>query len=193
MVRPTEGCRGDAQRAGDVLAHEETRDGEMSSLVDFQKETQEIIEKARQEQALVLDLSRRGLTAIPGAVFQLTRLERLDLYNNRLQALPPHIAMLKQLKKLYLSDNLLTTLPPEIGDLSGLEYLSLIENPLVSLPPEVNKLESLKNIYVDNNDLLVILQYKGWMTHAITLPEAMRLPIKQYLLYFTEFVATYPP
>jgi internalin A len=169
-------------------ARGETRYGEMSSLVDFQKETREIIEKARQERASVLDLSRRGLTAIPAAVFQLTGLERLDLYNNRLRAIPPRIAALKQLKKLYLSDNLLTVLPPEIGDLADLEYLSMIENPLVSLPSEVNKLKSLKNIYVDNNDLLAILQYKGWMTQAIALPEAMRLPIKQYLLYFTEFV-----
>ena len=64
----------------------------MSSLVDFQKETREIIEKARQERASVLDLSRRGLTAIPADVFQLAGLERLDLYNNRLRVIPPHIA-----------------------------------------------------------------------------------------------------
>ena len=160
----------------------------MSSLVDFQQETREIIEKAQQEQASVLDLSRRGLTAIPVEVFQLAGLERLDLYNNRLRAIPPQIAALQQLKKLYLSDNWLTALPPEIGDLSELEYLSVIENPLASLPSEVNKLKKLKNIYVDNNDLLAILQYKGWMTHPIALPEAMRLPIKQYLLYFSEFV-----
>lgn len=160
----------------------------MSSLVDFQQETREIIERARRERARVLDLSRRGLTAVPTAVFDLAELERLDLYNNQLHCVPPHIARLKRIKKLYLSDNLLTALPPEIGELAELEYISVIENPLHSLPCELNKLKKLKNIYVDNNDLLAILHYKGWMTHPIALPEAMRLPIKQYLLYFTEFV-----
>jgi len=160
----------------------------MSSLVDVQQEIRAILEQARREPAGVLDLSRRGLTAIPVEVFERVGLERLDLYNNQLRSLPPQIAQLKQLKKLYLSDNGLTTLPPEIGDLTHLEYLSLIENPLVALPSELNRLKKLKNIYVDNNDLLAILQYKGWMTHAMALPEALRLPIKQYLLYFTEFV-----
>jgi len=126
----------------------------MASLVAVQQETQAIIEQARRERAGILDLSRRGLMAIPVEVFELVGLERLDLYNNQLCSLPPQIAQLKQLKKLYLSDNVLTTLPPEIGDLADLEYLSVIENPLVALPSELNRLKKLKNIYVDNNDFV---------------------------------------
>ncbi|MDB9491355.1 leucine-rich repeat domain-containing protein [Dolichospermum circinale CS-534/05] len=90
------------------------------------QEAEERIEKARQEGAIVLDLSKMKLTEIPDAIASLTQLQELDLGNNQLTAIPDAIASLTQLQELYLSNN---PLNPELyaayeqGTKAVLEYL----------------------------------------------------------------------
>ena len=67
------------------------------------------------------DLSRRGLTALPTEIAQLTNLKQLRLSGNQLTALPAEIAQLTNLQTLWLSRNQLTALPPEIGQLTNLQ------------------------------------------------------------------------
>ena len=72
------------------------------------------IEKARSEGAPVLDLSGRGLTALPESIGQLTQLQQLYIYNNQLTALPESMRNLTLLEKLYLHENDALGLPAEV-------------------------------------------------------------------------------
>ena len=157
-------------------------------IIDLQGEVNRLIEEAKKNKSSVLNLSRKELNEIPSEVFNLIYLERLDLYNN-IHFIPSGIASLLNLKKLYLSDNRLTTLPPEIGKLTKLEYISVIENPILTLPREIADLKNLKGIYVDDDEVLrTISHFKDWVINAIPVPEELRLAIKQYLVFFTEYV-----
>ncbi len=99
-----------------------------------------------------LDLSGRGLTAIPAEVFSRGDLERLDLSNNKLTGAPSsRIAELKRLKHLDLSKNSLTGLPAELGRLDKLEVLNVSNNQLTGLPMEIGNLTQLKVLDVSGN------------------------------------------
>ncbi len=158
-------------------------------MIDLQGEVNRLIEEAKKNKSPVLNLSRKGLNEIPQEVFNLIYLERLDLYNNNIHFIPPEISKLLNLKKLYLSDNRLTTLPSEIGKLTKLEYISVIENPLLTLPKEIADLKNLKGIYVDDDEVLrTVSHFKDWVINTIPVPEELRVAIKQYLVFFTEYV-----
>lgn len=99
-----------------------------------------------------LNLSGRGLTAIPSDVFSRTDLERLDLSNNRLTGAPQsQIGQLVNLKSLDLSGNLLTGLPAELGRLKKLETLNVSNNTLTGLPMELGDLTQLRVLDVSGN------------------------------------------
>jgi Leucine-rich repeat (LRR) protein len=101
----------------------------------------------------VLDLSGRGLTAIPNDVFSKVGLERLDLSDNRLTGAPQsQIGQLKNLKSLDLSDNSLTGLPAELGRLNKLETLDVSNNSLTGLPMELGNLTQLRLLDISGND-----------------------------------------
>lgn len=99
-----------------------------------------------------LDLSNRGLTAIPMDVFSRTNLVELDLSNNRLTNAPPsQIGALKKLRALNLSHNTLTGLPAELGQLRDLEILNVSNNGLTGLPMELGNLSSLRMLDIREN------------------------------------------
>lgn len=102
--------------------------------------------------ATTLDLSGKGLTAIPADVFTRTDLERLDLSDNRLTGAPQsQIGQLENLKFLDLSNNSLTGLPAELGRLSKLETLDASNNKLTGLPMELGNLTQLRVLDVSGN------------------------------------------
>src|SRR5580658_11010410 len=103
-----------------------------------------------------LKLIRKGLTALPPKVGQLTLLEALTLEDNQLTALPPEIGKLTKLRTLWLNNNQLTALPPEIGQLTELETLSLDSNQLTALPPEIGKLTELETLSLISNQLTAL-------------------------------------
>ena len=99
-----------------------------------------------------LDLSGRGLSAIPSDVFSRTALERLDLSNNRLTGAPQaEIRHLQRLKYLDLSGNDLTGLPAELGQLKNLEVLNVSNNSLTGLPLELGNLTQLRVLDLSGN------------------------------------------
>jgi Leucine-rich repeat (LRR) protein len=116
-----------------------------------------------------LKLIRKGLTALPPEVGQLTLLEALTLEDNQLTALPPEIGKLTKLRTLWLNNNQLTALPPEIGQLTELETLSLDSNQLTALPPEIGKLTKLRTLWLDNNQLTALPPEIGQLTELETL------------------------
>jgi hypothetical protein len=136
----------------------------------------EIIEIARDTNAVILDLSNLGITELPDEiasldsvrflllggnkfssfpiiVTEMTAVETLDLSHNELTSLPPEIGTMTTLQNLHLSANSLTSLPPEIGNLVHLVSLSVDFNQLTSLPPEITELVSLVSLYVNSNQL----------------------------------------
>lgn len=99
-----------------------------------------------------LDMSGRGLAAIPGDVFSRTELTRLDLSDNRLTGAPQaEIRQLQKLKFLDLSGNDLTGLPAELGQLKNLEILDVSNNRLTGLPLELGNLTQLRVLDLTGN------------------------------------------
>ncbi len=99
-----------------------------------------------------LDMSGRGLMAIPTDVFSRTELERLDLSDNRLTGAPQaEIRHLQRLKSLDLSGNDLTGLPAELGQLKNLEILDVSDNRLTGLPLELGNLTQLRILDLSGN------------------------------------------
>ncbi|MEK7473178.1 MAG: leucine-rich repeat domain-containing protein [Patescibacteria group bacterium] len=99
-----------------------------------------------------LDLSGRGLTAIPSDVFSKTTLELLDLSDNELTGAPQsQIQQLQKLKALDLSGNNLTGLPAELGQLKRLETLDVSNNKLTGLPMELGNLTQLRVFDISGN------------------------------------------
>jgi Leucine-rich repeat (LRR) protein len=68
-----------------------------------------------------LDLSNRGLSALPPEVGRLTNLERLDLTGNQLTSLPPEVGRLTNVRTLDLGRNRLTAFPSPVLELNNLE------------------------------------------------------------------------
>ncbi len=100
----------------------------------------------------ILDLSGRGLQAIPAYVFDRTDLEELNVSNNRLTgAIPAEIGRLQSLKILDASHNEMTGVPAEIGRLSELQVLDLSYNKLTGLPYELGNLAKLQVLDLSGN------------------------------------------
>ena len=128
-----------------------------------------LIEEAHKEQALHLDLSRKGLDELPASIGQLTQLEELSLQYNQLTSLPESIGQLTQLRILSISNNKLTSLPESIGQLSRLQILYLDENQLTSLPESIGQLTQLIFLYLNNNQLTSLPESLRNLTSLIKL------------------------
>jgi hypothetical protein len=117
-------------------------------------ELPESIGSLRQLQSL--DLSRNNLTEIPESIGSLRQLQSLDLSRNNLTEIPESIGSLKQLQSLYLSDNKLTEIPELIGSLKQLQSLDLAGNQLIELPELIGSLTQLQSLNLTNNQLTVL-------------------------------------
>lgn len=98
-----------------------------------------------------LDLQGLGLTAVPKALPQLTKLQFLYLHDNKITELPSGIGFLSDLIWLDLERNNLKVLPAEIGRLKNLHRLNLSFNQLSVLPVETEQLPQLQSLYLDGN------------------------------------------
>ena len=80
----------------------------------------------------VIDLSNKGLSALPESIGNLQNLQELWLYNNNLSSLPESIGNLQNLERLDLFKNKLSSLPKSIGNLQNLQILGLENNTISS-------------------------------------------------------------
>ena len=76
----------------------------------------------------IINLSNKGLSALPESICNLQNLQGLDLYNNNLSRLPESIGNLQNLEELDLADNKLSSLPKSMANLNNLELLYLSNN-----------------------------------------------------------------
>ena len=114
------------------------------------------IREAARDRRASLDLSSKGIRALPAEIGQLSALRGLNLIGNELTALPSEIGQLSALRELYLGGNKLTALPAEIGQLSALSSLDLRDNKLTALPAEIGQLSALRGLYLSSNELTAL-------------------------------------
>ena len=112
-----------------------------------------IIQQAKDEQWVRLDLSEQGITELPPEIGKLCDLRELILIRNQLNCVPSEIGLLCSLRKLSLYENRLNNLPSEIGQLKVLQRLVLSKNNLITLPPEIGQLRVLQVFYLTHNQL----------------------------------------
>ena len=117
------------------------------------QEAEERIAKAQHTGAKELNLSYLGLTELPEALWQLTKLESLDVSGNRIYELPEALGQLTQLRKLFIFDNRLSVLPEALSKLPQLRKLIAFDNQLMALPDALRKLNQLELLRVEGNHL----------------------------------------
>ena len=112
-----------------------------------------MIEKAAQDRAVELDLSKQDLETVPPEIGRLTRLTSLDLRHNHVTEIPSRITQLTQLTSLNLSWNQLTEVPAVISQLSRLTSLDLSFNQLTDVPAAITQLTRLATLNLYGNEL----------------------------------------
>jgi hypothetical protein len=101
----------------------------------------------------VIDLSNKGLSALPESIGNLQNLQELDLSGNVLYSLPESIVKLQNLEWLHLGYNNLSSLLESIGNLQNLQELWLYNNNLSSLPESIGNLQNLERLDLFKNKL----------------------------------------
>ena len=127
------------------------------------------IAECLRRRAMLLDLSRLGLSCLPPKIGQLAKLTELNLAHNHLHSLPPELCQLEDLSRLDLSNNNLNILPPAVGQLTSLTLLYLANNPLHALPPELGHLVKLTRLDVSGNPLTALPPALGRLTNLTRL------------------------
>jgi leucine-rich repeat protein SHOC2 len=94
------------------------------------KQVLKVIETADRDRATKLDLSRKKLTELPAAIWEIDSLVELDLSNNQLATIPVEIGKLINLVYLNLDRNLIT----DLSILQSLPQLQIVRYLDVSLP-----------------------------------------------------------
>lgn len=93
-----------------------------------------------------LSLSRLGLAALPDAVMELRRLQRLDVSHNVLERLPESVERLGSLRELNASSNELSALPAGLAALPQLFVLALQRNRFAGVPEVALKCRRLREL-----------------------------------------------
>ena len=121
----------------------------------------EIIQEAKKNKTVELNLSKCGITQLPPEIGELKSLQLLVLgrYSsgykdrNHFKTLPKEIGQLKNLTRLYVINNELEEVPEEIGHLRNLTHLNLNYNLLKELPKEIGNLRNLTQLDLKKNQL----------------------------------------
>ena len=109
--------------------------------------------RAGLEELRELNLSNKGIDALPEELTKLQNLEFLFLCDNNLETIPSWISKFKKLRALHLSNNKISTLPKEIFDIKTLADFCLHGNRLTTLPEEIGNLTNLMQLSISNNDI----------------------------------------
>ena len=111
------------------------------------------VEKRRKLTPQDLDLSYKGLTALPRYTEKLIYLTELNLNHNELTHLPESIGVLVNLLYLFVSNNRLSLLPTSMKNLEKLQQLDLRNNKLKGPFKGIGNLMQLQELYVEGNPL----------------------------------------
>ena len=117
------------------------------------QEVLELIQRAKDERAWMLDLSNKNLTEIPPEIPQLTSLQYLNLRNNQIREIPEALAQLTSLQLLDLSNNQISEIPKALAQLTPLQVLYLSHNQIREIPEALTQLTSLQILGLTNNQI----------------------------------------
>ncbi|EMX0193795.1 hypothetical protein COJ87_19875 [Bacillus cereus] len=144
---------GDAIR--DILEYERTyKTLDNNELID-------LINTARDEEWIALDLSNCGLKELPPEIGCLEHLEYLEIGSedyrndfteeekNELYTLPKEIGNLKNLKELSLYNVGIKKLPKEISNLKNLKFINLNGSNFESFPEEISGVKNLEFLAIE--------------------------------------------
>ena len=98
-----------------------------------------------------VDLSLRGLAAVPDWVAVLVDLTMLDLSGNQLGEVPDWVGNLTALRSLNLAFNDLSVVPESVANLTALTTLNLSGNQLTALPESAVNLTALTALDLSGN------------------------------------------
>jgi hypothetical protein len=127
--------------------------------MDRLPDLQDLIETARRDGALSLNLNGRALDSLPESLRSLTTLTQLDVNGNRLTMLPAWLSGMTGLTSLGLSGNQLAALPDWLG-MTGLTELWVGGNQLSELPESLGNLTALRRLGLSGNQLAAL---PGWL------------------------------
>lgn len=142
-----------------------------------------LIEKAELGGWETLNLSDRGLTALPPTIGRLSSLISLDLSGNNLTSLPDEIGRLSRLQSLDLGParahrsndhssgigaNGLTELPLALFQLTELRFLIVRGNCLTTLPDDIGRLRTLQLLDISNNRLTALPDALSRLENLVT-------------------------
>jgi len=112
-----------------------------------QKAILDLINSAKETNLFKLDLSGRGITEVPQAIFELKHLKILSLDHNEIWEIPEAIKKLTALEVLDLSHNQLVEVPKLLGTLPNLKFIETVGNPITGsgiLPKVVYKSKEIR-------------------------------------------------
>lgn len=146
-----------------------------------------------------LSVIENELISLPPEIGQLKELTYLNCSHNRIIDIPKEIGLLTKLEEIDLSVNRISELPKEIENLKLLNSLDVSSNNFYSIDFDVFKLDSLINFNIKGNflseekkqiyfDFLYKLSKKGFQYSKIIVPGSIKIALKQYLLFFKEYV-----
>ncbi|KAI9366853.1 hypothetical protein DFJ73DRAFT_955718, partial [Zopfochytrium polystomum] len=116
----------------------------------------QLLEEARQQGSVNLNLSKRDLRVVPTEVAHLDHLETLALPSNSITTLPGFMTDLTRLRYLNLKANSIRDFPAVLCLMPSLEILDLSRNKIKKLPTKLQKLKTLRVLSVSRNRIQTI-------------------------------------
>ncbi|WPR71490.1 leucine-rich repeat domain-containing protein [Flavobacterium sp. NG2] len=154
-----------------------------------------------------LNIIDNQIATLPSALFRLPNLQIILGRKNNLTEIPKSVRLSSSLRTLNLAENKIKKIPSEIGKVKMLAALSLKKNLVTTIPFEFSKLENLRTFSIDSEKmiypepsivkqglmrimifLIVNNAEKGSKGFFFNIPKEMRTAVKQYLVYFQEYV-----
>ncbi|CAD0009385.1 leucine-rich repeat domain-containing protein [Flavobacterium salmonis] len=156
----------------------------------------------------LLSIGQNQLKDLPAEFFELKNLENLSLKKNKLKVISNRFGSFKKLQTLSLIGNEIEIIEEGFCDMWLLKNLYLRSNNLKRLPEKFGNLIGLRNLTLDNNPIEYpdpIIIKSGLMRimlfflvneksknnisgFSFRVPEEMKTAVKQYLIYFQEYV-----
>lgn len=116
-----------------------------------------------------LDLTDKGICALPGEISSLTSLKVLDLHKNKLSTLPNEMKYLTNLQRINLSVNAFNTFPDVLLELPNLKYINLDHNQISSIPTQIHKIASLTELKLFANKIETVPVELAQLENLVTI------------------------
>lgn len=120
------------------------KDSKNTSLTEYTDNSTSATTKSSSD-AVVLDLSNKGITKVTSDIYNKTATTDLILSNNSIQTLPPQIGKMTNVAIFKIDHNILDgSLIGEIRQMSKLKILDVSYNNMTGMPAKIGQLSNLQ-------------------------------------------------